>query len=113
MVKLTNLRIADSQNLANANYSNPPSCSGRLRSRTLERRNGINGGDPRSGEEAVYAGFAYPLEGSLPERHPKALSVSRRFLEVQAEKGRLRARRISPRLIRFLPGDVAKWLEMD
>jgi len=25
-----------------------------------ERRNGINGGDPRSGEEAVYAGFAYP-----------------------------------------------------
>jgi uncharacterized membrane protein (DUF4010 family) len=30
------------------------------RSRTLERRNGIKGGDPRSGEEAVYAGFAYP-----------------------------------------------------
>ena len=58
--KVANLRIADSQNLANANYSNPPSCSGRLRSRTLERRNGINGGDPRSGEEAVYAGFAYP-----------------------------------------------------
>src|SRR6516164_9102535 len=35
-------------------------CSGSLRSRTLERRNGINGGDPYSGEEAVYAGFAYP-----------------------------------------------------
>ena len=35
-------------------------CSGSLRSRTLQRPNGINGGDPRSGEEAVYAGFAYP-----------------------------------------------------
>src|SRR6516165_4245380 len=60
IVQVANLRIADSQNLANANYSNPSRCSGRLRSRTLERRNGINGGDPRSGEEAVYAGFAYP-----------------------------------------------------
>src|SRR6516164_1974843 len=41
------------QNLANANYSNlpllwPPAV------KDAQRRNGINGGDPRSGEEAVY-----------------------------------------------------------
>ena len=35
-------------------------CSGTLRSRTRSGENGINGGDPRSGEEAVYAGFAHP-----------------------------------------------------
>jgi hypothetical protein len=29
--------------------------------KSAERRNGINGGDPRSGEEAVYAGFALLL----------------------------------------------------
>jgi hypothetical protein len=39
------------------------------------------------------------------------LDVSRRFLEVQIEKGNLRARRISPRCIRVLPGDVGKWLD--
>jgi len=39
------------------------------------------------------------------------LGVSRRFLEVQIEKGQLRVRRISPRCIRILPGDVARWLE--
>jgi excisionase family DNA binding protein len=39
------------------------------------------------------------------------LGVSRRFLEVQIEKGRLRVLRISPRLVRILPGDVAKWLD--
>jgi len=39
------------------------------------------------------------------------LGVSRRFLEVQIEKGQLRIRRISPRCIRILPGDVAQWLE--
>ena len=39
------------------------------------------------------------------------LGVSRRFVEVQVEKGRLRVRRISPRLVRILPGDVAKWLD--
>jgi Helix-turn-helix domain len=39
------------------------------------------------------------------------LDVSRRFLEGQIEKGQLRVRRISPRCIRVLPGDVARWLE--
>ena len=39
------------------------------------------------------------------------LDVSRRFLELQIEKGHLRVRRISPRCIRILPGDVAAWLE--
>jgi len=39
------------------------------------------------------------------------LGVSRRFLETQVEKGSLRVRKISPRCIRVLPGDVAKWLD--
>ena len=38
------------------------------------------------------------------------LDVSRRFLEFQIAKGHLRVRRISPRCIRVLPGDVADWL---
>jgi hypothetical protein len=37
--------------------------------------------------------------------------VSRRFLETQIEKGFLRVRKISPRCIRILPGDVAQWLD--
>jgi hypothetical protein len=46
--KATDLRLEDSQNLPNANHSNLP-----LRSqpavKDAQRRNGINGGDPRSG----------------------------------------------------------------
>jgi hypothetical protein len=57
--KVADLRIEDSQNLR-TQITVTSRCFGCLRSRTLERRNGINGGDPRSGEEAVYAGFAYP-----------------------------------------------------
>ena len=57
--KLTDLRSEDSQNLLEANHSDPllrrpPAV------KDAQRRNGINGGDPHSGEEAVYAGFAYP-----------------------------------------------------
>jgi hypothetical protein len=47
------------QNLPNANYSDLP-LLWQLAVKDAQRRNGINGGDPRSGEEAVYAGFAYP-----------------------------------------------------
>jgi hypothetical protein len=39
------------------------------------------------------------------------LHVSRRFLEGEINRGRLRVRRISPRCVRILPGDVARWLE--
>jgi hypothetical protein len=53
----------------------------------------------------------YPDGPLSPEGLATWLRVSRRFLEVEVEKGKLRARRISPRLIRFLPGDVAQWLE--
>jgi hypothetical protein len=56
--KVANLRIEDSQNLANANYSDPW-LLWQSAVKDAQRRNGING-DPRSGEEAVYAGFAYP-----------------------------------------------------
>ena len=57
--QVADLRIADSQNLANANYSNLP-LLWQPAVKDAQRRNGINGGDPYSGEEAVYAGFAYP-----------------------------------------------------
>jgi hypothetical protein len=39
------------------------------------------------------------------------IGCSRRFLEVQVERGKLRIRRISPRLVRVMPGDVARWLD--
>jgi hypothetical protein len=39
------------------------------------------------------------------------LGVSRRFLEIQIAHGRLHVRRISPRCVRVLPGDVASWLD--
>jgi hypothetical protein len=64
------------------------------------------------------ASFVPPPEAALnfPTR-PMSLAelaiwmaVSRRFLEVQIEKGHLRVRRISSRCIRVLPGDVAEWL---
>ena len=57
--KVADLRIEDSQNLPNANYSDL-SLLWQSAVKDAQRRNGINGGDPRSGEEAVYAGFAYP-----------------------------------------------------
>ena len=57
--KVADLRIEDSQNLPNANYSDLP-LLWQPAVKDAQRRNGINGGDPRSGEEAVYAGFAYP-----------------------------------------------------
>ena len=57
--KVADLRIEDSQNLANANYSDPW-LLWQSAVKDAQRRNGINGGDPRSGEEAVYASFAYP-----------------------------------------------------
>jgi len=53
------LRFEDSRNLPNANHSDLPLlCQPAVKD--AQRRNGINGGDPRSGEQAVYAGFAYP-----------------------------------------------------
>jgi excisionase family DNA binding protein len=38
------------------------------------------------------------------------LDVSRRYLEGEVNSGRLRVRKLSPRLVRILPSDVAKWL---
>jgi excisionase family DNA binding protein len=39
------------------------------------------------------------------------LSVSRRFIEGEVNKGHLRVRKISPRCVRILPSDVARWLQ--
>jgi hypothetical protein len=40
------------------------------------------------------------------------LDVSRRFLEGEINRGHLRVRKISPRCVRVLPGDVADWLDL-
>lgn len=38
-------------------------------------------------------------------------SVSRRFVELEIERGNLPVRKLSNRLIRILPGDVRVWLD--
>jgi hypothetical protein len=38
------------------------------------------------------------------------LTVSRRFIETQIDKGFLRVRKIRPRCIRILPQDIEAWL---
>jgi hypothetical protein len=43
--------------------------------KSAERRNGINGGDPRSGEGAVYAGFALLLTDRRAVASPRGASV--------------------------------------
>jgi excisionase family DNA binding protein len=39
------------------------------------------------------------------------LGVSERFLELEINRGRLRAVRLSNRLLRFRPMDVERWME--
>jgi len=39
------------------------------------------------------------------------LGVSRRYVEGQVAKGRLRVRKISSRLVRVMPSDVVRWLD--
>jgi excisionase family DNA binding protein len=53
----------------------------------------------------------FPNKPTSVEELADWMSVSRRFLETQIEKGLLRAHKISPRCIRILPEDVAQWLD--
>jgi excisionase family DNA binding protein len=56
------------------------------------------------------------IKDDIPERPltPSELAqwvgTSRRFIESQVRLGKLRARRISPRAVRFLRSDIAAWL---
>jgi excisionase family DNA binding protein len=52
-----------------------------------------------------------PKKPLTPKELASWLGVSRRFLEGQVRNGNLRARRISLRAVRFLPSDVAAWLQ--
>jgi hypothetical protein len=53
----------------------------------------------------------YPPRPLSPEELAEWLGCTRRFLEYEVVKGNLKVRRITKRLTRFLPGDVARWLE--
>jgi excisionase family DNA binding protein len=37
--------------------------------------------------------------------------VGRRFIELEIERGHLRVRRLSKRLIRIMPADIEAWME--
>ena len=65
--KVADLRIEDSQNLR-TQITVTSRCFGCLRSRTLERRNGING-DPAAGRRPFMPASRI-LEGRLPKQHP-------------------------------------------
>jgi excisionase family DNA binding protein len=39
------------------------------------------------------------------------LGISERFIELEVNRGRLRAVRLSNRLLRFRPSDVEQWME--
>jgi excisionase family DNA binding protein len=45
-----------------------------------------------------------------PNELAQWLGTSRRFIEGQVQSGKLRARKISPRAVRFMRSDIAVWL---
>jgi hypothetical protein len=53
----------------------------------------------------------YPDRPMTLDELAQWLGTSRRFLEGQINCGKLRVRKISPRCIRILPNDVARWLD--
>jgi excisionase family DNA binding protein len=53
----------------------------------------------------------YPSRPYSIEQLCEWASVSRRFVEMEIERGNLRVRRLSTRLIRIMPKDVAAWME--
>jgi hypothetical protein len=54
----------------------------------------------------------YPDRPLSIEQLGEWAGVSRRFLEMEIERGNLKVRRLSKRLIRITPQDVADWLEV-
>jgi excisionase family DNA binding protein len=53
----------------------------------------------------------YPSRPFSIEQLCEWAGVSRRFVEMEIERGNLKVRRLSKRLIRILPKDVADWIE--
>jgi excisionase family DNA binding protein len=53
----------------------------------------------------------YPSRPLSIEQLCEWAGVSRRFLEMEIERGNLKVRRLSRRLIRVMPKDVADWME--
>jgi len=51
-----------------------------------------------------------PNRPLTPSELAEWLGTSRRFIEGQVRLGNLRARKISPRAVRFLRSDIAAWL---
>jgi excisionase family DNA binding protein len=66
-------------------------------------------------QHVAQAATADPIASDIPEvsspnELAQHLGVSRRFIEEQVKAGRLRARKISPRAVRFFRSDVVAWL---
>jgi excisionase family DNA binding protein len=53
----------------------------------------------------------YPTRPLSIEQVCEWAGVSRRFLELEIERGNLKVRRLSKRLIRIMPKDLAAWME--
>ena len=53
----------------------------------------------------------YPSQPLSIEQLCEWAGVSRRFLEMEIDRGHLKVRRLSKRLIRVMPKDVAAWME--
>jgi|SRR6516165_10803101 len=64
----------DSQNLANANYSNLP-LIWQAAVKDAQRRNAINGGDPPKARRRPFMAASRILEGRLPDQQPQVLRI--------------------------------------
>jgi excisionase family DNA binding protein len=51
-----------------------------------------------------------PTRPLSPNELAEFVGTSRRFIEEQVRHGKLRARKISPRAVRFFRSDIAAWL---
>jgi hypothetical protein len=54
---------------------------------------------------------SYPQRPQSIEQVCEWGGFSRRFLELEIARGRLKVRRLSKRLIRILPKDIIEWME--
>jgi excisionase family DNA binding protein len=45
------------------------------------------------------------------EEIARYLGSTEKFIRTKIDRGELKARRLSPRLIRVMPGDLRRWLE--
>lgn len=64
-----------------------------------------------SGEELELSLGDFPAKPMTVAGLAAWLDVSRRFIEGEVSRGHLRVRKISPRCVRIMPSDIARWLE--